>query len=175
MNTHKLTGLVENCPVLMRTFLGVYPSDMLPTRIPLPCSLIANLDTSEERGSHWVCFYFPNHGLPEYMDSYGMDPLASFEEFMGYDYRCNTHLLQSPLSAVCGQYCLYYLLQRHLKRSMDDVLSNFKDGDYAYNDNLVSRFVDRHFGVRLPMFDFGWQFEQISKSLRARKHNNKKQ
>ena len=61
------------------------------------------------------------------------------------------------------------------KRSMDSVLFNFKDGDYAYNDNLVSRFVDRHFGVRLPMFDFGWQFEQISKSLKARKHNNKKQ
>lgn len=167
MNTDDLMTLVKSCPVLRRNFLGIFPSDMLPTQIPLPSSLIANLDTSKESGSHWVCFYFPQHGLPEYMDSYGMKPLPAFEKFMRYDYRYQSHLLQSPFSVVCGQYCLYYLLRRHQETSMDDVLSDFKDGDSTYNDYLVARYVDCHFNVRLPRFDFRWQREQISRSVKT--------
>ena len=166
MNTQELTALAESCPDIFPTFLGVFASDTLPSRIPIPCSLIANLDTSNEKGSHWVCFYFPKNGLPEYMDSYGLEPLASFEDFMGSTYRCNTHFLQSPFSAVCGQYCLYFLLRRSRVWTMDDVLCDFKANDFRYNDNLVYRFVEDHFRANLPMYDFGWQFEQVCRSLK---------
>ena len=165
MNTQQLVRLAESCAKIYPTFLGVFASDRLPSRIPLPCSLIANLDTSEEDGSHWVCFHFPTNGLPEYMDSYGIDALDSFKRFMNYNYRCNSHVLQNPFSAVCGQYCLYYLYQRTLVSSMDSILANFRKDDYEFNDTLVNEFVDNHFNVRLPMFDYAWQLEQISKSL----------
>ena len=165
MNTHQLNVLASSCPTIGPTFLGVFASNELPTTAPSkPCCLIANLDTTEQSGSHWVCVHFPARGLPEYMDSYGFPPLlASFRGLLGPSYRYNCTSLQNPFSAVCGQYCLYYLFQRALHPSMDSVLRVFNPEDYFCNDLLVNRFVEKHFDTNLNMFDLNWQLHQLSR------------
>ena len=164
MNTHQLNIMAGSCPDIAPTFLGIFPSDTLPPSVPRPSSLIANLDTSNQAGSHWVAFYFPSRGLPEYMDSYGLPPLPQFKHFVKYNYRCNKEFLQSPFSAVCGQYCLYYLLKRNRLPSMNSVLSVFKSDDCYYNDVLVNDAINKHFSVDLKMFDVEWQIHQLCRA-----------
>jgi len=54
-------------------FQGVYPSDKLPATISVyPALFIANVDTSEKPGSHWVAFYFTNKQEGEFLDSWGL-------------------------------------------------------------------------------------------------------
>ena len=166
MNTHQLNIMAGSCPDMQKHFIGVFASDSLPLEIShKPVSLIANLDTSMEDGSHWVCFYFPQHGLPEYMDSFGLHPIPSFLKLLGHKYRCNTSFLQSPFSAVCGQYCLYYLHRRGLTSSMDSVLHPFDVDDRGFNDLYVNKYVEDHFSVDLPLFDIKWQSHQICKTF----------
>lgn len=165
MNTFQLENLATSCPEIGPKFLGVFPSDQLPNVVPRPSSLIANLDSSQQEGSHWVSLYFPIHGQAEYMDSYGMTASAPFRNLLGPVYRTNTVFIQSPFTAVCGQYCLYFLLQRNRLPSMDDVLAVFDRDNHLYNDVLVNRFVENHFSIDLDLFDLDWQFHQICRSF----------
>ena len=56
-------------------FQGVYPSDKLPTGFSsFPALFIANVDTSEKPGSHWVAFYFTKDQKGKFFDSYGLPP-----------------------------------------------------------------------------------------------------
>ena len=164
MNTHQLNQLASSCLGIAPTFIGVFASDLLPDKVPRPSSLIANLDSSEQAGSHWVCLYFPTRGLPEYMDSYGWTPSSTFLKVLGSRYRCNSNFLQSAFSAVCGQYCLFFLLQRNRLSSMDAALSFFGQNEHFLNDILVNSFVEEHFEVRLKMFDNNWQLGQLTRS-----------
>ena len=54
----------------------------------------------------------------------------------------------TPLSAVCGQYCIFYVWQRGLLSSpaatMNSVLSIFTPNDQYYNDSLVNTLVEEH-------------------------------
>ena len=51
-------------------FLGVFSSDKLPTNIKSREMYIANLDKSNESGSHWIAVYKKNNKLYVY-DSFG--------------------------------------------------------------------------------------------------------
>lgn len=165
MNTFQLENLANSCPEIGPIFLGVFPSDQLPTTVPRPSSLIANLDSSQQDGSHWVSLYFPKRGLAEYMDSYGMAASPPFHQLLGPMYRTNTIFIQSPFTAVCGQYCLYFLFQRNRSPSMDTVLAVFDSDNHLYNDVLVNRFIEEHFSINLNLFDLDWQFHQICRSF----------
>lgn len=74
MNIIQLTLILrkDNLPGV---FQGVYPSNKLPTSISVyPALFIANVDTSEKPGSHWLALYFTNKQEGEFFDSYGLHP-----------------------------------------------------------------------------------------------------
>ena len=59
MNSTQLAIILTKDKYTRAVFQGVYPSDKLPTRVSsFPALFIANVDTSEKPGSHWVEFYF---------------------------------------------------------------------------------------------------------------------
>ena len=168
MNNIQITSLINSCPSSRQYFRGVYASDTLPRQpdTSKPCTYICNLDPSCKPGSHWIAFFVPKRGLIEYFDSYGMDPPPCFRNFWGEKgYRCNTTFLQYPFSAVCGQYAIYYIWQRSLHSSMDDVLRIFHRDNQLYNDLLVNHLVEEHFDVDLSVFDIPWQVKQYSIAL----------
>ena len=55
-------------------FRGVFPRDVLPKQPWKKESMIVNLDSIENKGTHWVCFYKKDDELVEYFDSFGMEP-----------------------------------------------------------------------------------------------------
>ena len=123
---------------------AVTSADRLPTRdnFARPASLIVNTDPSTLPGEHWVCFYFPEKGPPEFFDSLGHHPEHYHPNFRnvlivnGPDYLRNTERLQDYDSPYCGVYCLYYLVYRRLGEDFQSILNRFGD-DYSTNDARV--------------------------------------
>ena len=55
MDITQLTLILRNDKFTRGVFQGVYPSDLLPASVShYPALFIANVDTSEKPGSHWV-------------------------------------------------------------------------------------------------------------------------
>ena len=172
MNNIQIGSLLSSCSLTKRHFHGIYASDTLPNNPHTkPSSYICNLDPSTMSGSHWVCFYFPLKGLPEYFDSFGFPPTKNFENFLGYSYIYNPGFIQYPLSTVCGQYCIYYLWQRALNKSMYTILSEFDSENLLYNDMLVNNAIENHFSVDLDIFNVDFVSNQLCLSYKQLENN----
>ena len=127
-------------------FHGVFARDTVPlTR--KDGGYIINFDRESEPGSHWVAVYITDD-LVKYFDSSGQPPLhCEIEFFLGPKYHYNSVHLQPVLSKCCGQYCIYYLVQRHvMKRSSQDIISVLKRSDSLF---IVKNFVTRYYSSLL--------------------------
>lgn len=167
MNTRQISSLLQNNPHTRNSFAGVFPADLLPKfpRKKKPCSYIANTQKHNEPGEHWVCLYFPAQDLPEYFDSYGFLPQREFKEILGNSYRLSRGFFQYPLSSTCGQYCIFYILQRCLGKTMTDILNMFTTENLIENDILVNSTVEEYFPVDLDIFDLNYLGRQISRAF----------
>ena len=125
--------------------LGVFACDRLPARLPhkRPLILICNTHPHYKKGEHWITIYVGDDGKGEYFDSFGENVPRPFERFL--DYNCaqwtrNNAQLQSALTNLCGQYCVFYSLFKCLDYSFDNILSCFSN-DTMLNDYVVHKFV----------------------------------
>ena len=120
---------------------NVYAADCLPvSKVTLPCSVIVNLDSSKQKGSHWVCIHIDVQEKAEYFDSYGFPPVnQDFVAFMQKNAKVwtyNTRGLQDYFSSVCGNYCVVYLYFKTRHYTLKDFLGLFSD-DRMNNDLLI--------------------------------------
>jgi len=61
----------------VRSFLGVFPTDMLHCSVTQSGTGIINADTHTEKGSHWLAVHFlPKYSNPYFFDSCGIVPLV---------------------------------------------------------------------------------------------------
>ena len=97
------------------TFRGVYMRDTLPEEPKKEECGIVNLNTSDQRGSHWVCYY--KNGLNRiYFDSYGQITPIEIQNYLkrrkekglGVIQR-NTDIVQPINTHICGHLCLFVL------------------------------------------------------------------
>ena len=92
-------------------YRGAVPVDRLPKTLKQGQSLIINLQTSQEGGSHWVCLKHLS-GLSLYFDPFGAPPddrvLALLHRSGGTPY-VNNSQYQHKDSDRCGAYCAYVL------------------------------------------------------------------
>ena len=131
MNTSQLEKALKCDEVAGPSFRGVFACNLLPVHVStFPASFVANTDTSDEKGEHWVAFYFDHDGNAEYFDSYGIPPLNDhLEHFFnnnGKNHKHNTVQLQGLNSTVCGQYCIAYIAKRARNEPMADNVNQFK-------------------------------------------------
>ena len=70
----------------------------------------------DKPGEHWIALYLTADGRGDYLYSYDLPPRhATFRTFMNEhcsEWTHNSKRLQSPLSNVCGHYCVAFLLLR---------------------------------------------------------------
>ena len=163
MNTHQIHHILSNESTTRKRFQGVYPSDRVPKNPPKPAAFVANLDPHNSGGSHWVAFYLPSHGPAEYYDSYGTLPIPPFKKLLGQNYKRSIRTLQSPFSAVCGQYCIFFILKRCNGQSMHDIISTFGE-DVTENDFILNYYIKNRFDIDLDVFDLPHLLQQISKA-----------
>ena len=116
-------------------FRGVFMRDALPDTPRKHESGIVNLNTSEEAGSHWVCYYKIDRDRT-YFDSYGqvilsevLNYLKTNEEKNQAVIRRNTDIVQPINTNICGHLCLFVLKafsQNWTFRDILDKLTVFK-------------------------------------------------
>lgn len=153
MNTLQLMQVMEQDLKSRNKFCGIYASDTLPSEIEhFPCGLIVNTDPQAEKGTHWLAMYFPTKERGEFFDSYGNPPdfyRKNFETFLDthsrtwtYNHRC----LQSLNSSTCGQFCLYFIINRNRGKSLSMIVKSFSKNP-SINDHRVSVFVRRYLSL----------------------------
>ena len=106
--------------------------------------IVCNTHDSDRPGEHWVAMYVDTERRGDYFDSYGQQPQhVGFVDFMTEHcstWSTNERTLQSPLSTVCGQYCVAFLMFRCRDASMNAFTRLFTT-DLVANDCRVFDWV----------------------------------
>lgn len=158
----------------LNNFLGVFPEDMIPlSALDYPCSMVINTKPHTHQGEHWVAIFKTEHNVGVYFDSYGFPP-SGYENIPKVLDGCdewifNSVPLQSLLSTVCGQYCIFFL--EHMARgfSLDKITYLLNDaGDKHANDANIFNYVlhkhskNFHGLKKLDIIDLPFVFSQIA-------------
>jgi len=161
MNTQQIESILRQDPYVGASFQGVFACDKIPHFERGSC--VINTAPSTQSSGHWIALYVFGD-IAEYFDSYGGDVLNSLKRKWRKKTWVNNPIpLQSPLSAVCGQYCIYYLLHRARGLSMTTIVMDFV-ADVDYNDQAVHRFVQNRYDFDdLKLLDTGGVITQLAK------------
>ena len=146
MDTLQIARLLAMDSNTASIFGGVVPKDGLPKTIDaLPMAFVCNTDDGDEPGEHWIALYLSSDGRGEYFCSYGLPPLhAAFSAFLNKhcsEWTHNSKRLQSPLSNVCGQYCVTYIMFRCNGSPMRTFVNAFRT-DLVANDCRVFDWIN---------------------------------
>lgn len=141
MNTRRIERVLSNAP----GFVGVFASDKIPqiTVSKTPVCLVANLDPSWKKGSHWVafCVHTDEKGKKtvEIFDSYGTRPKVKLVRKKDWRLKHNPIRFQKTDSTVCGQYCVYFVKKRSRGIAFSSIVRSLKAKKDA--DEYVEKFV----------------------------------
>ena len=158
MNTSQILTTLQNDAYVRRIFFGVYSADRLPSKLPVPCALVANTAPSTSQGEHWVCFFIDSHHRGDWFDSYGFPPEfynSSFQVFLDNNtssFKYSQQQLQDASSNVCGAYCLYFLCCRARAVGYINIVNRFTQ-DTTQNDKRVAAYVNKRFNIHIPPSD----------------------
>ena len=149
MQGFELNNFLENYPILKPHYLGIFAIDTLPKFIKLRQFLICNTDSSSGTGLHWFSLLRNERNSVECYDSLGIttekkEALLKHCNFRGIDsLEFNENMFQSRNSNSCGQFTLYYIVQRmhNLDMSFDEFLEEIFDPENQdINENKVRKF-----------------------------------
>ena len=91
MNTEEIFDLIKSDREISKRFMEMYPIDLIPHNLPIPCVIIVNLESSEKKSSHWIVLHFQRKHV-EYFDSLGKEPAKSIHNLLtskGFIYKYN--------------------------------------------------------------------------------------
>jgi len=108
-------------------FRGVYSWDCIPYKLKAPSSLVVNLDSHVQRGSHWIAIFVGKN--VEYFDSFLRPPpkrilkeLKRFKKKIVY----NRFMIQSPVSTACGMFIIWFIRMRDQGYTFRQIVHLFK-------------------------------------------------
>ena len=162
MNTSEISSVLKYAPETRNIFLGTFPSDMLPEikSVKKKLCFIANTDSSEKPGTHWVAFYghLENGGkfIIDYFDTYGREPQTNIKKYLknNFDYCVfNGKEIQSSFTTICGLYSIYMLIKRSSGMDFSTIVNNFKEKSQLENDTAVADWCNEKLGLNEPLID----------------------
>ena len=129
-------------------FLGVFPINHLPQRLPKsPVLFIINTNSSNLPGQHWKAVYISKNLNGEVLDSLATPTDLILEHWMNRFSRrwsVSTLTLQNPLSPTCGAYVLYFIMSRLNCTSLKSCMTPFTS-NVIENDEFVAQFFNNQF------------------------------
>jgi hypothetical protein len=105
----------------IKNFRGVFMRDTLPNKIKNKECGIVNLDSVENEGTHWVCYY-KNKNEKYYFDSFGLDPPSEIKNYLGEDILVSTFVIQKLGTNYCGHLCLKVLYEMNNGKSFEEAI-----------------------------------------------------
>ena len=144
METDQIERLLAHDPLMCH--YTVTAKDGLPEIVETyPFALVCNTHNADQPGELWVAMYVYDVG--DNFDPYGQAPQhVEFANYMNEhcsEWSANNRTLQSPLSTVCGQYCVVFLTLRCRNVSMHAFCRLFAT-DLVANYYLVFDLVGTH-------------------------------
>ena len=115
-------------------FSGLFCIDNIPNEIRKHHFAIINLSKQDEKGSHWLTLHRTIDGCIEVFDSLGYDLRKKnilSEHFPFTYFQINLTPVQSQDSFLCGQFCIYYVVERFLH--FDEDFSEFMNDRFSSN------------------------------------------
>lgn len=127
------------------TFLGVFPSDVIPKTRKKEFAIIFNLSKHDEPGSHFIAIVKKIDKIL-YFDSLGkkcsVQTIKSFIQKFKLPVIFNTKQIQHNLSNFCGYFCFHFLYHCfYLKQSLPSYVKLFPFKELKQNDNLLLSFI----------------------------------
>ena len=178
MDAQQIYSILKSDEVVnANNFLGCFPLDLIPiSALKHPCCLVINTKPQNHPGEHWVAVIKSENNRGIYFDSYGIPPynLPEIEEILNEceSWKFNNIALQSPFSAVCGQYVIFFLTHITRGYSLDHIVYLLNDtGDQYANDAFIYQYIkDKYIDdvdsiKKLKIIDIPFIFTQISKTL----------
>lgn len=122
---------IQNCR-------GIFMRNELPKKPKrIECGIV-NLNTTNELGSHWVC-YFKNESTRIYFDSFGQITPIEIQNYLKTKrekeaglsvIQRNTDIVQKINTRICGHLCLFVLkaLTSEQHWTFQEVLNYLDDG-----------------------------------------------
>ena len=137
MVTAQILCMLKDVP----SFLGSFPSYILPPSITRTATLIVNTDPHTASGTHWLAIHLQPRSYSGYFfDSYGLPPLipsiVTFVRRTCSVWEYITTQLQGWTSTFCGQYCCLFVLYIHRGYSPRQFVGIF---DPVTADRQISR------------------------------------
>jgi hypothetical protein len=133
--------------ILKNNFLGVFPCDFYPLKFHMinKTSVIFNLSTSKEKGSHFVAIYKNNKKIL-YFDSFGKKKSNKHIKLFFKSSQCqisyNLTCIQDIKSYFCGIYCLAFLIFCQKENgTLKSFINMFNKKNLSLNDTIVTRYV----------------------------------
>jgi hypothetical protein len=156
MNSYELTSVISGTESLKKHCLGVFPADVLPSRLAPGKSIILNTDRIGGEGKHWVCFFrCPINKTVDFFDSFGRPCQYYHKEWLSFVQKngglgqYNDKTIQSVQSVVCGLHCLSFLLFRANDVTLKDYVNRVFTKCTILNDIIVEAFVEDRIGSDL--------------------------
>lgn len=146
MNAHQIENFVINNPPLYNKFFGIYSTDidLVSLDVNKP-AIILNTEHDEDKIGHWVAMYISNT-ISEYFDPLGKPPNENFENFLvnnSKQYIFSKLSVQGNESVYCGQFCLYFLLNRIKCISYSNIINSLNN-NFHINDCIVQSFYQQY-------------------------------
>lgn len=145
MDTNKTLHIVSLLADLKPFFRGIYDTNSLPAQVTqFPSAIVSNTDPLEEKGSHWVAFWFKSGTECEFYDSYGKIPkdydnrLREFIDRNSFVSVYNNVQVQPDFTSSCGFHVLFFLYRRFQGFSMQNSIEMI---DRVNPDDFVRHFV----------------------------------
>ena len=123
-------------------FRGVCMRDTLPQYpMNVDCGIV-NVNTSNQPGSHWVCYY-RNKNERIYSESYGQITPVEIQRYLKtgseFDHRkeviqSNTDIVQDASASVCGHLCLFVLKSLANGEGFQSILNHMQRYGYPQGD-----------------------------------------
>ncbi len=164
MDTIQLSRILNYDEEIRKCSLGVFPADQIKQN-RIGCMII-NEDNTGKPGSHWVAIFVLPENKCEYFDSYGRNiAKGSIEKFLKkFDILQGNRQVQSTFSTVCGQHCVYYLYNRCRGVPFPEIVASYSKNQQQ-NDEMVTDFVNSHFGLSETTTDPEFCWRQVSRAI----------
>ena len=148
MDSNSISDILANNPSTAPYFLGVCGSDNMIYSDILPYCFVANVDRSNQKGSHWTAWFVDKKRAVSFLDSYGRSPRDSMFPIEYRDYvrnnrfRFNPKILETISGITCGHFCIFMIYFKCLGVDLKHIY-NFFGKNLRYNDHLVYKFVKK--------------------------------
>jgi hypothetical protein len=116
--------------------------------------IILNTDCACHSGSHWVSLHKIGEKHFEFFDSFGRNANEyNCLQSLSSQYRLDTinTRLQNYLTAVCGQYALFFLIARKNGHAVKTIYKIFKNKPTIKNDIVLYRIFQNKFKINSPL------------------------